>query len=121
MGLGTKTVEAAISEMEIVAKVLGYSFKTEPSISNMVSVGNFHCQIDMDIAISVFEENRIQAIYEPEQFPGLIVYLEISETRKITPLIFASGKIVLPGLRNLNEIESALMQVNKILRKALHQ
>lgn len=43
--------------------------------------------------------------YEPEQFPGLIYR---PTQHKCTMLLFASGKIVITGERNLNRIESAI-------------
>jgi len=41
-----------------------------------------------------------KAIYEPEQFPGAI--LRLKEPFKTSMLIFASGKVVITGLKSSN-------------------
>ncbi len=50
-------------------------------------------------------------MYEPEQFPGAI-YKPISEVN-VTALIFASGKIVLAGIRSSESIPLLAKEITK--------
>ena len=52
--------------------------------------------------------------YEPEIFPGLI-YRMVNP--KIVLLIFASGKIVLTGAKNKEDIFNAFNEMYPVLRK----
>nr|AED87006.1 tata box binding protein [Sterkiella histriomuscorum] len=52
--------------------------------------------------------------YEPEIFPGLIYRMA---TPKIVLLIFASGKIVLTGAKNKNDIKEAYENIYPVLKK----
>jgi transcription initiation factor TFIID TATA-box-binding protein len=45
------------------------------------------------------------AIYEPDQFPTAI--LKTKETKR-TYLIFNSGKIILPGLKTMKDLDEAV-------------
>ena len=56
-------------------------------------------------------------IYEPEQFPGAI--LKIIEPYKTTVLIFASGKTVITGLTNTNQIQTIIKIVKKLLKELI--
>lgn len=52
--------------------------------------------------------------YEPELFPGLI-YRMVSP--KVVLLIFASGKIVLTGAKNKQDINDAYDNIYPVLKK----
>jgi transcription initiation factor TFIID TATA-box-binding protein len=52
--------------------------------------------------------------YEPELFPGLIYRMQ---TPKIVLLIFASGKIVLTGAKNKQDIYDAFDNIYPVLKK----
>jgi len=52
--------------------------------------------------------------YEPEIFPGLIYRMQ---SPKIVLLIFASGKIVLTGAKNKEDIYKAFENMYPVLKK----
>jgi TATA-box binding protein (TBP) (component of TFIID and TFIIIB) len=56
--------------------------------------------------------------YEPELFPGLIFRLPLSqEGRKVTVLVFYSGKCVFTGARSEGEIEEAQVKLSAFLAR----
>lgn len=52
--------------------------------------------------------------YEPEIFPGLIYRMQ---SPKIVLLVFASGKIVLTGAKNKEDIYKAFENMYPVLKK----
>jgi transcription initiation factor TFIID TATA-box-binding protein len=74
-----------------------------------VAVTNIVCSFDTGRFINL---NRVVAAlsleaieYEPEQFPGLVYRLQ---DPKIVALLFSSGKIILTGGKNLDDVKRAL-------------
>lgn len=117
IGLGTKSTSQAVLELEIVAKKLNVNFKVNPSISNIVSLVDLGSEIDVDTLIAnTSQEKDLTIIYEPEQFPGIIAQVQLPN-RKVSMLIFSSGKIVLPGLKTVSEIETVFEKCFAILGK----
>ncbi|MGA2971878.1 MAG: hypothetical protein ABSE39_04540 [Candidatus Bathyarchaeia archaeon] len=68
--------------------------KIKVELQNIVATG----EIGKPIDIEKFSVNLQNIIYEPEQFPGAIYYNKELEGAPI--LIFASGKVVIAGLRD---------------------
>jgi transcription initiation factor TFIID TATA-box-binding protein len=62
------------------------------SVKNVVVVGDLGKSIDLNRLAIRFGLERVE--YEPEQFPGLVFRPEESED---VYLIFASGRVVIPG------------------------
>ncbi len=54
--------------------------------------------------------------YEPEQFPGLVYRIK---DPKIVVLIFSSGKIILTGGRNLEDVRKGLEILEQKLESVL--
>ena len=77
-------------------------------IRNIVAVLHIGDPIDLE-NLSVV----IDGIYEPEQFPGMIVK---NDTPKVTYLIFNSGKIVIAGSRTMNDLKEAAEIVKDMIR-----
>jgi len=76
---------------------------------NDVSITNIVCSYDMKKPVNL---NRIVVTldlenieYEPEQFPGLVYRID---DPKIVALIFSSGKIILTGGKNLDDVKGGL-------------
>ena len=76
---------------------------------NHVSITNIVCSYDMKKPVNL---NRIVVTldlenieYEPEQFPGLVYRID---DPKIVALIFSSGKIILTGGKNLDDVKGGL-------------
>ncbi|MDK2990310.1 MAG: transcription initiation factor TATA-box-binding protein [Methanoculleus sp.] len=74
-----------------------------------VAVTNIVCSYDMGRYINlnkvVITLNLENIEYEPEQFPGLVYRIE---DPKIVALLFSSGKIILTGGKNIEDIKRGL-------------
>ncbi|WP_317065499.1 TATA-box-binding protein [Methanoculleus caldifontis] len=74
-----------------------------------VAVTNIVCSYDMGKYINlnkvVITLNLENIEYEPEQFPGLVYRIE---DPKIVALLFSSGKIILTGGKNIEDIKRGL-------------
>jgi len=115
ISVGTKSEEAASEELEVakdffVKKGLISDVVLEPKVRNMVVCADFGKQVNLeDLAV------KEQVIYEPEQFPGVI--LRLAEPYKVSVLIFATGKIVITGLASKNQVEPIIESVQKIIEQ----
>lgn len=74
-----------------------------------VAITNMVCSYDMGRYINlnkvVITLNLENIEYEPEQFPGLVYRIE---DPKIVALLFSSGKIILTGGKNIEDIKRGL-------------
>lgn len=74
-----------------------------------VAVTNIVCSYDMGKYINlnkvVITLNLENIEYEPEQFPGLVYRIE---DPKIVALLFSSGKIILTGGKNVEDVKKGL-------------
>ena len=84
-----------------IIQKLGFSVKfTNFKIQNMVGSCNLHFKIALK---NLFNENILSAHYEPELFPGLMYHIK---KPKIIVLVFSSGKIVITGAKQREDIYS---------------
>jgi len=111
ISVGTKSIEEAIKELNLVAKALK-SGLTEPEIRNIVATSDLGHMVDLE-QISLIRE--ISSIYEPEQFPGAIIKIPLSEENMATILLFASGKLVCLGLKKLEDIKEAIVKLISLI------
>lgn len=73
------------------------------------------CDVTFPISLeSLSASHERFSTYEPELFPGLIYRMQ---TPKIVLLIFASGKIVLTGAKNKQDIFTAFDNIYPVLKK----
>lgn len=107
ISVGTRSIEEAIRELNLVAKALKAGM-TEPKIRNIVVTADLGYGVDLE-SISLIGE--IGAVYEPEQFPGAIIKIPLREDKVASILLFASGKLVCLGLKNLEDIKKAIEQL----------
>ena len=113
ISVGTKSEEQAQKELHMAKQFLfDNSFikdvELHPCIQNLVVT------VDFEHALNLEElSQKTRAIYEPEQFPGAI--LRISQPFKTSVLIFASGKIVITGLKSQSEIKPTIESLEKII------
>ena len=112
ISVGTRSIEESIRELNLVANALD-SELTEPKIRNIVATADLGHGMDLE-NISLLSE--IGAIYEPEQFPGAIIKISLGEENMATILLFASGKLVCVGLKNLEDIKEAIEHLLKLIR-----
>ena len=105
---GIRTHRALTDGLAVIMKSLqeaGVDTLKKPN----VAVTNMVCSYDLGkyinlnkVAITLNVEN---IEYEPEQFPGLVYRIK---DPRIVVLIFSSGKIILTGGRNLEDIRKGL-------------
>ena len=109
ISIGTKSVEKAIQELRLVAKTLNTGLKTEPKIQNIVATANLGSEVDLYKIVSL---KKMKVIYEPDQFPAAIIRLLLDQNATVaTILLFASGKLVCLGLKNLKDIDLAIEEL----------
>ena len=105
---GGKSMEDVKAAIDIVLDVLekeGIPVHKNPDIvvQNMVAVYDLKSEINLNaVAVSLGLE-RVE--YEPEQFPGLVYRLT---EPKVVALLFGSGKVVLTGAKNPEDIDKAV-------------
>ena len=77
-------------------------------IVNIVASGDLGGHIDLEMAADVIGN----VMYEPEQFPGLIIRME---KPKVVLLVFASGKIVCTGAKQKKQVYKAMEKISNML------
>lgn len=105
ISVGTQTVETARQELKSVAKTLMAELRTKPSVQNIVATANLHREVNI-AEISLSSSSMMHVTYEPEQFPAAI--LRFSSPVKATVLLFSSGKIVITGIKDVDEFDVLL-------------
>ena len=114
---GTKSErEAKQAVMKVVRNLRETNIittKEEPEITiqNIVaSIELGKLVIDLEKAVYVLH----RAIYDPEQFPGVVYYME---EPKVVFLIFRTGKLVCAGAKREEDIYKALANLINILKE----
>jgi len=92
---------------------LGAPLIEEPTvaITNMVCSYDTKKNINLNKMMLTFSLENIE--YEPEQFPGLVYRLPEPH---IVLLIFSSGKLILTGAKNIEQVKAA---IDKMMPKIL--
>ena len=108
ISVGTRSIEEARREMNLVAEALKAGLNTEPRVRNIVATADLGHNVDLERISSIRE---IGAVYEPEQFPSAIIKMPLAEDKTASILLFASGKLVCVGLKNLEDIQAAIEQL----------
>lgn len=105
---GIRDKQALTDGLNIIMKALksaGVKIHKEPK----VAITNIVCSYDIGTSINlnkvVITLNLENIEYEPEQFPGLVYRIK---DPKIVALLFSSGKIILTGGKNLEDIKKGL-------------
>jgi len=113
ISIGTKSEKQAYHELKYAAKFLvekgcathnNLDFKTR----NLVVTADFGNSVNLEKLSQV----RI-VIYEPEQFPAALV--RFAKPYRASILVFASGKTVITGLTNQQQIEPTIGKLRQML------
>jgi transcription initiation factor TFIID TATA-box-binding protein len=83
---------------------------TNIEIVNIVCLGSIHLKTTLESIISNLDSS--DASYEPEQFPGLIF-----KKWDGTFLLFASGKVIITGVRDYQTAKNLLKKFEKLINK----
>ena len=116
---GIRNQEALVDGLAIVIESLkkaGMEPLKEPrvAITNMVCSYNLGRYINLNKLTVTLNVENVE--YEPEQFPGLVYRIR---DPKIVVLIFSSGKIILTGGRNLEDIRKGLDKLEEKLASVM--
>jgi transcription initiation factor TFIID TATA-box-binding protein len=111
--VGSKNFEDAKHDLVHAAKRITKLHLVKPTkinvkLQNIVATGEIGKPIDIEELYTKLPN----VIYEPEQFPGAIYYAKELEGASI--LIFASGKVVIAGLRAERLLEVARKVLSKL-------
>ena len=115
ISVGSKSPEQAQQDLTetvdiLVSKGLIDLITVIAEIRNLVAVQRLENLLDLESLALV-----IGGIYEPEQFPGLILR---HDEPKVTYLIFSSGKVVLAGSKSIQELRQAAENLTTIIQAA---
>jgi len=108
ISVGTKNTSQSIYELENAVKIL-QKFKLVkptkifPIVRNIVSSAFLGKKLDL-LALAV---TLPKSIYEPDQFPAIIH----SVYGSIVVLIFGSGKVIILGTKNIEEINKTFFEL----------
>jgi len=86
--------------------------KLDYEINNVVSTVKLEISEKLDLI--KIARKAPESEYNPEKFPGLILRLE---DPKASFLIFTTGSMVITGLKNVLQVEKAVKNVLKMLKK----
>lgn len=95
--------------VKILNKLGFKAFLTKFKIQNIVCTYNFGKQLSLE---QIYLNSETSCCFEPELFPGLIFKI-----KKATFLIFSSGKVVITGLKDYNEVVSIFSELYHIILK----
>ncbi|GAG61733.1 unnamed protein product [marine sediment metagenome] len=110
---GAKSEKLARRAVRRVVKLLkeeGFIIQKTPDIivQNMVASADIGSKIDLEAGADVLDN----VMYEPEQFPGLIYRMVEPKT---VLLLFSSGKIVITGAKNEDQVHVAVEKIHEVL------
>ncbi|MCX6692827.1 MAG: TATA-box-binding protein [Methanoregula sp.] len=116
---GIRNNKALTDGLAIIIKSLkkaGVDTLKEPkvAITNMVCSYDLGKYINLNKVVITLNVENIE--YEPEQFPGLVYRIK---DPKIVVLIFSSGKIILTGGKNLEDVKKGLDVLEQKLESIL--
>ncbi len=105
---GIRNNEALHKGLDIIIKALreaGVNTLDEPqvAVTNIVCSYDMGKYINLNKVVITLDLENIE--YEPEQFPGLVYRIK---DPKIVALLFSSGKIILTGGKNMEDIKRGL-------------
>jgi transcription initiation factor TFIID TATA-box-binding protein len=113
ISVGTKSQQDAFRELNMATEFLvshdyARPFVIYPKIRNIVVTAFLSANLNLE---KLAETPK--AVYEPEQFPAVILHLE--QPHKASILVFSSGRIVITGLTSSKQIEPIMRQARKIM------
>ena len=115
ISVGTKSEKEAVQDLKHVANLLikanliKNTF-TSYRVRNVVALADLKRRVDLERLAA-----RLKGvIYEPEQFPGAII--KLNDFEKMTALLFASGKIVIAGLKTTKDLHKKVYRIVELLQ-----
>ena len=111
ISIGTKSEDDAFHDLRHAIKVLtkANDASVYMKVHNVVVLADFGKAIDIERVATHVEG----AIYEPEQFPGVI--LRPKSLEGLTILLFASGKAIIAGLKSSENLSFIGEEIQKFI------
>ena len=114
---GGKTLNDVRESVDIVADKLlkaGIPVERHPEITvqNIVATSDLGAKLNLNNIATSLGVEHIE--YEPEQFPGLVYRLE---DPKVVCLLFGTGKMVITGAKNMEEVDRAVELIVEVLSR----
>lgn len=106
--IAIESINETLKEIDKLGCVVGGSEIRWIRIENVVGTANLFREIDLEQLYG----NLTSAVYEPEQFPGLI-YRQLEGS--LTCLVFSTGKMVIVGGKSENQISEAFEVMKKLI------
>ena len=98
-----------VANLLIKANLIKDTF-TSYRVRNVVALADLRRHVDLEHLVA-----RLKGvIYEPEQFPGAII--KLNDFEKMTALLFASGKIVITGLKTTKDLHKKVRRIAELLQ-----
>ena len=112
ISVGANSIKSSLNNLDramvlLLSAKLIESVKIKPKVRNIVASVDLEGPLDLHALV----RSSPRAIYEPEQFPGVIMK---SKGESISFLIFASGKAVVAGAKTLAELRFALRRLKEM-------
>lgn len=116
ISIGTKKERDAANDLKHAVKLLKKAglvkqTKIKIELQNLVVMANLNKSIDL----TKFVSSAPGVIYEPEQFPGAI--FKPDKSSSTTVIVFASGKLVLLGMKSSKSLDKLVRHVVRTIRK----
>jgi transcription initiation factor TFIID TATA-box-binding protein len=109
---GAKEVSSSILQLRhalefLVTNKLAKRVELECKVQNIVATLDLQRTLDVKRVTS----SLANYIYEPDNFPGIIY----KHNGRISCLIFASGKVVIAGVKSKDQLENVAKEITRIL------
>ena len=104
--LGARTFEDIDDSAEWICKILNMRIDEPIKVSNMVVKLDLEKKLELEKFVRILRMKGREVTYETELSPALIY-----ELRHGKALVFASGKVIITGLRSKDQVEQAIEQV----------
>jgi transcription initiation factor TFIID TATA-box-binding protein len=109
---GAKEMSSSIKQLQralelLVSNELAKWVQLDCKVQNIVATLNLQRALDVKKVTS----SLANYIYEPDNFPGIIY----KHNGRISCLIFASGKVVIAGVKSKDQLENVADEIAKIL------
>ncbi len=110
---GAKSAEMILEAVEVISELLRETshkivHEVTITVQNIVASGTLGKRINLELAALLLEH----AMYEPEQFPGLIYRMQ---EPKVVLLLFQSGKLVCTGAKKEEYVNQSIKKIYSIL------
>ena len=107
-----KEINTAVEKLIDKLKEAKIRVKNKPKveIQNIVASAS----VDLKVNLDVLATECVNTEYEPEQFPGLVFRLDVPKT---VMLIFSSGKIIITGAKNTDDIQESAEKTRDVIKK----